>query len=212
MTPRAAITEGFLRRAMRDDRYWRSGHPERSAFVSWVTDGFQALEEHGGATGGTVFVRAYTRTVKGKPVHVQAHQRAAPPGREESIVPAAGSRGAGSRDGAEWDEAWSDDDVVPVMGRRRGQSTEPDQPRRDPGPPMERIPGQTGKENADDRPSWARGIPRGQNETPTQYADRIMDQQWPNGWRGNADREREHQQIQKFGGRAFRMPRARGRE
>jgi len=37
------VTEAGLKRAMADKRYWQSGHPERPAYVGWVTEGWQAL-------------------------------------------------------------------------------------------------------------------------------------------------------------------------
>ena len=60
------VTEQDLRGAMRDERYWRSGHPERAAFVGWVTDGFRGLYPPDGAARGAVWVRAYVRN--GQPV------------------------------------------------------------------------------------------------------------------------------------------------
>jgi hypothetical protein len=43
------VTEQDLRGAMRDERYWRSGHPERTPFVGWVTDGFRGVYPSDGA-------------------------------------------------------------------------------------------------------------------------------------------------------------------
>lgn len=60
------ITEDSLRSAMRDPRYWRSGDPERQAYVDWVSGGFRALYGEGSqARGGTVWVKPYTRTRDG---------------------------------------------------------------------------------------------------------------------------------------------------
>jgi len=70
------VTEQDLRGAMRDERYWRSGHPERAAFAGWVTDGFHGLYPSDGAARSAVWVRAYVRN--GHPV--AAHWRSAPPG------------------------------------------------------------------------------------------------------------------------------------
>jgi hypothetical protein len=70
------VTEQDLRGAMRDERYWRSGHPERTPFVGWVTDGFRGLYPSDGAARVAVWVRAYVRN--GHPV--AAHWRSAPPG------------------------------------------------------------------------------------------------------------------------------------
>ena len=47
--------------------------------------------------------------------------------------------------------------------------------------PMERVPGQSGKEAASDIPSYARGTPRYVEETPEQYARRVMDDRWGKG-------------------------------
>lgn len=55
------VTEENLRAAMRDERYWRSGHPERQAFVEWVTSGYRGLYPQDGATRISVWVRAYVR-------------------------------------------------------------------------------------------------------------------------------------------------------
>ncbi len=89
-------TEASLKRAMRDPRYWQSGHPERSAYSAWVSDGWQALGKAspGGRTAeGLVFVRAYDCTRNGHAEHVSAHTRSAAPGRDSqdggaTVVPA----------------------------------------------------------------------------------------------------------------------------
>ncbi len=80
MPERVPITESSLRAALRDPRYWTSGHPEREAYAAPVTDGFRALYNSGEAKGGTVHVRALTRKRDGKVEHVGAHDRSAPPG------------------------------------------------------------------------------------------------------------------------------------
>ena len=87
------VTEQDLRGAMRDERYWRSGHPERAAFVGWVTDGFRGLYPSDGAARVAVWVRAYVRN--GHPV--AAHWRSAPPGggRADDTRPEPGGRPAG---------------------------------------------------------------------------------------------------------------------
>ncbi len=72
---------------------------------------------------------------------------------------------------------------------------------------MERIPRQSGKEAADNVPSWARGMSRRLGETPDRYARRIMDDQWGKGqWEGDPERMKDFRQIKKFGSRAFRDP------
>ncbi|WPB86376.1 hypothetical protein [Sediminicoccus rosea] len=60
------VTEESLRAAMRDPRYWRSGHPEREEYNRWVTEGWRAVVNEGQGKGGVVQVRAYTRTRNGK--------------------------------------------------------------------------------------------------------------------------------------------------
>jgi hypothetical protein len=74
------VTEESLRAAMRDPRYWRSGHPEREEYHRWVTEGWQAFVNEGQGKNGVVQVRAYTRTRNGKTEQVGAHTRADPPG------------------------------------------------------------------------------------------------------------------------------------
>ena len=71
------ITEADLKRAMRDPRYWQSGHPEREDWSAWVTEGWQGLE-NGASTRGpggekVVRVRAYVRRRGGKTHHVGAY-------------------------------------------------------------------------------------------------------------------------------------------
>ena len=52
------VTEGDLRAAMRDPRYWQSGHPERGAYAGWVTEGWHRLHGAEATTeGGTRVVR-----------------------------------------------------------------------------------------------------------------------------------------------------------
>jgi hypothetical protein len=73
--------------------------------------------------------------------------------------------------------------------------------------PMARIPRQSGKEAAKERPSWAEGIPRQVGETPDQFARRLMDGQFGRGrWERLPDRLRDFRQLKKFGSRAFQDP------
>ena len=70
---------------------------------------------------------------------------------------------------------------------------------------MERIPRQSGKEAADDIPGWARGKPRRVGETPTDYAERLLDEHYGKGaW---SDKSPEFGQLKKWGSRAWRVPR-----
>jgi hypothetical protein len=85
-------SEAELRRAMRDPRYWQSGHPERAAYVADVTRGFQELYPPAGGEGGSllVHVRSYERRRNGQPEHVSDyHQRrargAAPPAAGQAV-------------------------------------------------------------------------------------------------------------------------------
>ena len=56
----------------------RASHhePERTSYRAWVSDGDRAMDNSGEAKGGTVKVRAYTRTRDGKTEHVGAHSHA----------------------------------------------------------------------------------------------------------------------------------------
>jgi hypothetical protein len=65
---------------MRDERYWRPGHPEREAFAGWVTGGFRGLYPSDGAERGAVWVRAYVRDGH----KVAAHWRSAAPGQGQA--------------------------------------------------------------------------------------------------------------------------------
>jgi hypothetical protein len=76
------ITEPDLRQAMRDPRYWRSGHPEREAFGAWVTEGYRGLYPRDAAPRTSVWVKPYTR--EGHPV--AGHWRRAPEGADDSAV------------------------------------------------------------------------------------------------------------------------------
>jgi len=193
MSMRVPVTEPALRRAMRDERYWRPGHPEREGFVGWVTDGYRQLAS---GTSGMVFVRAYTRSRNGRTEHVAAHAR--------SARPRAGERASEPR----VIQAQAPLLLTPRLPLYARPPTGP----LPPGTPMQRIPRQSGREAAKDVPGWARGLPRHVGETPTQYAERLLDQRY--GGRQNWDTGRqsrgsdsEFSQIQKHGARAYRDPR-----
>jgi pimeloyl-ACP methyl ester carboxylesterase len=69
-------TEAALREAMRDQRYWQTGHPERQAHVASVTRGFQELYAgEGEATQRVVHVRAHQRTRHGEREDVSAYDQ-----------------------------------------------------------------------------------------------------------------------------------------
>lgn len=96
MAGTSPIDAARLRAAVADRRYWQDGHPERAAWRSWVTQGFQALYSEGGQpNGGVVQVRAYMRDGQ----MVAAHTRGAPAGAGRMAPPAVS-------------------DIVPVMARR----------------------------------------------------------------------------------------------
>lgn len=115
------VTEASLRTAMRDPRYWRSGHPERQAFADWVGESFRALDAgaQGGSGDGVVAVRAYTRTRGGKPEQVGAHLRSGGSrgdGGDRPQAPA--SAAAGKADDASAAQAEHAGEAIPAMGRR----------------------------------------------------------------------------------------------
>lgn len=147
MPMRVPISEASLRRAMRDDRYWLPGHPERQAYAGWVSDGYRALGAAGSGGGGVVFVRAYVRMRAGRTEHVAAHQRSAPPH-------------GGARDGM--GAVRLAQLLTPRFFARPPTGPLP------PGTPMQRIPRQSGRGSARDIPDWAHGRPRHVGETPTQ--------------------------------------------
>lgn len=196
MSDRVTITSADLRRAVADERYWNPAHPEREAYTGWVTDNFKALHGPGGK-GGSVEVRAYTRTRKGVAHDVAAHTRGNPDGLGE----AKGEGEAASADG----EVIEAQAPFFLFGRT---PFVPPPPRVGPGrQEMRRIPNQSGKEAASNIPDWARGYRRFVDETPSQFARRLMDQRFGAGrWRRDADREADFRKIQKFGQRGFEMP------
>ena len=92
------LTETGLRSAMRDRRYWQSGHPEREAYVGWVSRGWRALEgsPYRAPSGSSVvFVQAYTRVRDGHAEQVSAHQRSAPPRTGDNSAGGAASQQTG---------------------------------------------------------------------------------------------------------------------
>ena len=93
------LTETGLRSAMRDRRYWQSGHPEREAYVGWVSHGWRALEgsPYQDPSGSSVvFVQAYMRVRDGHTEEVSAHQRSAPARTGDNSAGGAHSQQTGS--------------------------------------------------------------------------------------------------------------------
>lgn len=69
-----SLNRADLRQAMRDPRYWQSGHPERADYRGWVTDAWR--QHQAGAGGdGLVWVKPYTRRRDGETHEVSGHFR-----------------------------------------------------------------------------------------------------------------------------------------
>lgn len=71
------LSASDLRNAMRDPRYWRSGHPERADYFAWVSDGWRQLDAAAGQpnSDGLVWVDPYTRRRGGETEDVSGHYR-----------------------------------------------------------------------------------------------------------------------------------------
>lgn len=213
MAIRIPINETALRRAMGTETYRQSGHPERQAFSDWVRNGFSAVfpADRPGSSGGTVFVRAYTRRQDGKPVQVSAHQRS---GRPRQALPGSPSRRGEIEASPQAPPVVLAQGIMPwLMPRAPTLFARPPVTPGGPRVPMQRVPRQSGKESARDTPDWARGNPRYVGENPSQYAERLLDRHYGSrsAWdRVPADRgpTSEFLRIQKFGQRAFRDPRS----
>ena len=196
---RIPINEATLKRMVAREEYWSARSPERSALTNWVGEGFAAIEDGGAASSGTVFVRAYQRSVRGKVVEVSAHERSAGPGGQDARPRGSTGQSAPSSAPPIHQVGWT-----LFLGAR---------------PPvrsMERVPNQTGREAARDVPSWARGTPRQVGESPTTYAERVLDNQhgsreaWDTGRSARGPRS-DFSKIRKFGERAFQLPRGANR-
>ncbi|AWV24372.1 Hypothetical protein RADP37_04616 [Roseomonas mucosa] len=182
---------------MRDDRYWQVQHPERGAYAGWVTKGWQALATsplRTAAGQSMVSVRAYERQRNGRPEHVSAYTRSGRAGQ--------GSTAATPRPGIVPVQ------LGPVLLAPRPPGYIVPRPQEAAPVPMKRVPRQSGKEGAKDTPNWARGFPRYQGESSTQYAERLLDQKY--GGRQNRDKfpsdrgsKSEFSKIRKFGERSF---------
>ena len=67
------------------------------------------------------------------------------------------------------------------------------------GRPMLPRSGQTPKEAAGDAPSWLKGEPPGELESPDNYAERLMDGKYPDeNWRAVPKRMKEYRKIKKY--------------
>lgn len=92
---RVPVSERELRAAMRDDRYWRTNHPEYGDYRAWVTRGWQELAAGGALDGdGTIVVQVsgYERTRNGRRERVEPYQqtrRAARPDEANDNAPEA---------------------------------------------------------------------------------------------------------------------------
>jgi hypothetical protein len=69
------VSASDLRQAMRDPRYWQSGHPERGDYTTWVEGAFRQLHEGPANSDGLVWVNPYTRTRDGEIEEVSGHFR-----------------------------------------------------------------------------------------------------------------------------------------
>lgn len=69
------VSASDLRQAMRDPRYWQSGHPERGDYTTWVEGAFRQLHEGPANSDGLVWVHPYTRTRDGETEEVSGHFR-----------------------------------------------------------------------------------------------------------------------------------------
>jgi hypothetical protein len=73
--------------------------------------------------------------------------------------------------------------------------------------PFKEIPRRSGKEGAKQIPSWARGNRPYVGENGRDFARRLMDDQYGRGnW--EQTRQREYDQLRKYGDRNFRDPRS----
>lgn len=224
MSREIPMTEASLRKAMADERYWKPSHPERPAYVGWVTEGWQALSQPAAKTENgqaVVFVRAYDRSRGGKQHHVGAYTRSAPDHAEGARVSEVRTGTGGSQAMHGMTQQVREARVVPVQlgpmlmapkppnimprpGVGSRPSNTPEVPR---GEPMRRVPHQSGKEGATNIPDWARGFPRFRGEEPGQFAERLMNDRYGRGNWGQTREQRgpgsKYQRIKKFGQRAF---------
>jgi hypothetical protein len=77
MPDQIPLSAADLRRAMRDQRYWQPGHPERSDYGAWVGDAWRQFHDAEGRprSDGLVWVAPYTRTRDGETEQVSGHFR-----------------------------------------------------------------------------------------------------------------------------------------
>lgn len=88
------LSASDLRNAMRDPRYWRSGHPERADYHAWVTGAWQQLHaaESQPNSDGLVWVNPYSRTRGGETEDVSGHYRHAGGSSGQGVTPGGASR------------------------------------------------------------------------------------------------------------------------
>lgn len=94
MSDPVPLNRADLRQAMRDPRYWQSGHPEGADYRGWVTDAWR--QHQAGAGGdGVVRVKPYTRRRDGETHEVSDHFRQSGGGGTESARMVAEAPGGG---------------------------------------------------------------------------------------------------------------------
>lgn len=74
MSETIPLNRADLRQAMRDPRYWQSGHPEREDYRGWVGGAWRELH-HGPGSDGLIWVKPYTRRRDGETHEVSGHFR-----------------------------------------------------------------------------------------------------------------------------------------
>ncbi len=146
------INEADLRQAMREPRYWQSGHPERPAFTSWVTDGFRGLYPSDSANRQSVWVKEYKREGH----LVAAHWRGVPAGSNGSSGGQTAPGQASPADKPELIQAnslrklWDLWRRSPPDGRGSGDPRPGGKPGTEPAPQRRTWRGQDGRDRVDD--------------------------------------------------------------
>lgn len=92
---RVPMSMNDMKQAMRDDRSWQAGHPERGDYRRWVMQGWQELGDAGALDGdGTIVVQVtgYSRIRNGRRERVEPYEqrrRAAHDGANDNAAPTA---------------------------------------------------------------------------------------------------------------------------